>query len=96
MEEVCNSSLIFLPLSSLTVNEEGSGSFASNHFNSLTTWFEFFWSAILVYVTVLTVMNLTHVLSMHLKLALVYPKFSQYFYMDYLLDTSVFPTLKHT
>ena len=46
-EGVCNSSLTFLPLSFHTFILEGSGSFASNCFNSLTTWFEFFWSVIL-------------------------------------------------
>ena len=72
---VCNSSLKFLPLSSLTFNKEGSGCFASNHFNSLTTWLEFFWSAILIYIMILIVMNLAHGFFMHLNLALVYPEF---------------------
>ena len=70
---VCNSSLTFLPLSSLTFNEEGSGSFASNHFNSLTTWFEFFWSAMPIYFMFLIVMNLTYTFPIHLNIALVYP-----------------------
>ena len=47
MEGVCNSSLTFIPLSSCMFIMEGSGSFTSNYFNSLTTWFEFFWSVIL-------------------------------------------------
>ena len=41
MEGLCNSSLTYLPLSSFMFNEEGSGSFAANQFNSLTTWVEF-------------------------------------------------------
>ena len=49
IEGVCNSSLTFLPLSSLTFNGEGSGSFSSNHFDSLTTWFDFFWSVIAIF-----------------------------------------------
>ena len=99
MDGVYNFSLTFLPLSSVTFNEEGSGSFISSHFIFLTTLFELFWSAILIYVMVLIVMTLTHALSMHLNLALVNPEVFQYFYMDYmdyLLDIQVFPTLKNT
>ena len=48
MEGMCNSALTLLPLSSLTFNEEGSGSFASNHFSSLVTWL--FSSAIMFYI----------------------------------------------
>ena len=55
MEQVCNSS------HSLTFNKEGSGSFASNNFNSMPIWFDFFWSAILIYFVILMVMNLAHV-----------------------------------
>ena len=95
-EGVDNSSLTFLPLSSLTFNEKGWGSFASNHSNSLTTWFKFFLSAILIYLMFLTVTNLTHAFLMHSNLALVYPEFSQQLYTVYLLDTWVFATLKHT
>ena len=59
MEGVCNSSLTLLPLSSLTFNDKGSGSFAFNCFNP---WlldcsilpFRF-------YIRLLRVMNLIHV-----------------------------------
>ena len=57
---VCKSSLTLLLLSSLTFNEERSGSFASNHFNYLTTWYEFPGLPYLFYFVMLMVMNLVH------------------------------------
>ena len=80
MEGVCNSSLTFLPFSSPTFNEEGSGSFVSKHFNSLTTWFEFFCSAVMILFCDVN----GHEFNMCLNLLLVYLELSQHFYVDYL------------
>ena len=61
MEGMCNSLLTLLPLSSLTFNEEGSGSFEFNHFSSLAT--QLFCFAIMFYILgYLIVMTLVHVI----------------------------------
>ena len=59
MEGMCNSSFTLLPLSFLTFNEEGSGSFASNHLSCLVPWL--FCSAIMILLfRLLLVMSLVH------------------------------------
>ena len=42
MGSVCDSSLKFISLSSLTYNKTGLVSFASSHLSSLLTWFVYF------------------------------------------------------
>ena len=50
---VCKTSLMLLPLSSLTFNEVGSGSFVSNHLSSLATWL-FFSANILFFMLIIS------------------------------------------